>query len=181
MYSSGAVSYRDEPQVPLPPAVTQHAQPHGGDRAMVLLEPFRFGRGSTVSRIDLGAERISELELTLDVPPLADAEAAADADSTLGFEGMMELAADPATEEEGTAEPAFQEDVNEMTAALRASAEHEHELVEPTRELAERLERLSRRLRAEDVDSLLPSLAKGDRFDTLVAGFLAGYFSAKDD
>jgi len=35
-------------------------------------------------------------------------------------------------------------------------------------------------LRAEDVESLLPSLAQGDRFDTLVAGFLAGYFSAKN-
>ena len=35
-------------------------------------------------------------------------------------------------------------------------------------------------LRDEQLESLLPSLAGGDRFDALVAGYLAGYFSAKD-
>ncbi len=46
-------------------------------------------------------------------------------------------------------------------------------------ELADRLERLSRRLRAEELSALLSSLAQGDHFDALMAGFLAGHVSAR--
>lgn len=56
----------------------------------------------------------------------------------------------------------------------------EHTTGDPTQDLADRFEKLSRRLRAEDLDTLLPSLARGDRFDAMLAGFLAGYFSARE-
>ncbi|HSL70348.1 MAG TPA: hypothetical protein VK864_08910 [Longimicrobiales bacterium] len=49
-----------------------------------------------------------------------------------------------------------------------------------TNDLANRFELLSRRLRNEEIDSLLRSLARGDRLDTLVAGLLAGYLSARN-
>ena len=71
----------------------------------------------------------------------------------------------PALEELRFEEPVLQE-VEEATG--------------PLRDLAERLEHLARRLLAEDVESLLPSLARGDRLDMLVAGFLAGYLTARN-
>jgi hypothetical protein len=46
-------------------------------------------------------------------------------------------------------------------------------------ELADRFERLSSRLRGEAFDSLTESLARGDRLDLLMAGFLSGYSSAR--
>lgn len=47
-------------------------------------------------------------------------------------------------------------------------------------DLADRLERLSRRLRSDDVSSLLENLARGDRFDHLIAPIIASYFSKKN-
>jgi hypothetical protein len=52
-------------------------------------------------------------------------------------------------------------------------------ILPPHMQLADRFERLSLRLRAEPLDTLLPSLAQGDHFDALMAGFLAGYVAAK--
>jgi len=108
-------------------------------------------------------------------------------------------------EVEGVVEPAFGEDLSSTTDGILASTpedefpidafiipEHAKRVptgvpdpdhanhTDPSHELAERFEMLSRRLRAEDIESLLPSLARGDRFDALVAGFIAGYFSARD-
>lgn len=110
-----------------------------------------------------------------------------------------------AEEFEGLVEPAFGDDANVTSDAILAGntedefpidafiiPEHARRVPtglpdpdfahhgDPTHELAERFEKLSRRLRAEDIESLLPSLARGDRFDALVAGFIAGYFSARD-
>lgn len=47
----------------------------------------------------------------------------------------------------------------------------------PVTSLAERLEKLSHRLRVEDTQEIVRQLAAGDRLDTLLAGLLAGYLA----
>ncbi|MGQ0563148.1 MAG: hypothetical protein ACT443_14900 [Gemmatimonadota bacterium] len=47
----------------------------------------------------------------------------------------------------------------------------------PVSELADRLEKLSHRLRVEDADAVIARLATGDRLDALLAGLLAGYLA----
>ena len=51
----------------------------------------------------------------------------------------------------------------------------------PANALAERLEKLSHRLRVEDSESLVRRLAGGDRTDALLAGLLAGYLAGKSE
>jgi hypothetical protein len=51
----------------------------------------------------------------------------------------------------------------------------------PVTSLAERLEKLSRRLRVEDTDAVVRRLAAGDRLDSLLAGLLAGYLAGKSE
>jgi hypothetical protein len=111
-------------------------------------------------------------------------------------------------EEEGTVEPVFEADVSEAEAVLAelsraASAEefpldafiipeHAHRVPTglegkprsqapahtPVTELADRLEKLSHRLRVEESGTLIARLATGDRIDTLLAGLLAGYLAS---
>jgi hypothetical protein len=47
----------------------------------------------------------------------------------------------------------------------------------PVTELAERLEKLSHRLRVENADAVIARLAGGDKLDALLAGLLAGYIA----
>jgi hypothetical protein len=47
--------------------------------------------------------------------------------------------------------------------------------------LAERLEKLSHRLRVEESDAIVRRLAGGDRLDALLAGLLAGYLAGKSE
>lgn len=51
----------------------------------------------------------------------------------------------------------------------------------PLTSLAERLEKLSHRLRVEDTDSVVRRLAGGDRLDALLAGLLAGYLAGRSE
>ncbi len=47
--------------------------------------------------------------------------------------------------------------------------------------IAERLEKLSHRLRIEDTETVVRRLAAGDRLDALLAGLLAGYLAGKSE
>jgi len=122
-------------------------------------------------------------------------------------EPASELAWDT-TDGEGVVEPAFEEDVHateEMLADSARSAQEfpmdafiipEHTSRLPTgvadeegaeadedgatAEIAARFEEISKLLREEDVNELLVRLARGDRLDALLAGFLAGYLSTHD-
>ena len=76
--------------------------------------------------------------------------------------------------EEATAANA---EVEPVFIAIEPTQQAQH----PHQDLSERLLRLSQRLREERMEDLLASLAAGDRVDHLMAGFLAGYFSTKND
>lgn len=49
----------------------------------------------------------------------------------------------------------------------------------PVTDLADRLEKLSHRLRVEDAQSVLGRLAAGDRLDAMLAGLLAGFLAGQ--
>ncbi len=51
----------------------------------------------------------------------------------------------------------------------------------PVTSLAERLEKLSHRLRVEETDTVVRRLASGDRLDSMLAGLLAGYLAGKSE
>jgi len=136
-----------------------------------------------------------------------DSEAIAEFASQPTEEPGSELAWDT-TDGEGVVEPAFEEDVHateEMLAESARSAQEfpmdafiipEHTSRLPTgvadeesaeadedgatAEIAARFEEISKLLREEDVNELLVRLARGDRLDALLAGFLAGYLSTHD-
>jgi hypothetical protein len=59
-------------------------------------------------------------------------------------------------------------------AADTLTAEPEHT---PVRDLADKLEKLSHRLRIEDADAVISRLAAGDKLDAMLAGLLAGFFA----
>lgn len=110
-------------------------------------------------------------------------------------------------DETGEVEPVFEADVSETEAALaelsRAARadefpldafiipEHAQRIPNgfegkklpappahtPVTELADRLEKLSHRLRVEDANAVIARLAGGDKLDALLAGLLAGYIA----
>ena len=110
-------------------------------------------------------------------------------------------------DETGEVEPVFEADVSETEAALAALSmaaraeefpldafiipEHSHRIPNgfegkalpeapahtPVTDLADRLEKLSHRLRIEDADAVVNRLAGGDKLDALLAGLLAGYIA----
>lgn len=111
-------------------------------------------------------------------------------------------------DDEGIVEPVFEADVSEAALALaelsQAGRNEEFPLdafivpeqtqhipsglegrplptqqQTPVTDLADRLEKLSHRLRVEETDIVLSRMASGDRLDALLAGLLAGYLAAK--
>lgn len=109
-------------------------------------------------------------------------------------------------ENEGVAEPVFEEDVHATEEMLAEKAAGDFPLdafiipedaqrlptgvadQQPTDangsgaavEIAARFEHVSRLLREEDVNELLRKLARGDKLDALLAGLLAGYLATHD-
>ena len=146
-------------------------------------------------------ETLTDVFGTVDPSSTLDAAAENTAEPAAEWNG-------PEPDEEGVVEPAFEEDVNATEEMLAENSPDEFpadafiipedsrrvptglapEIVEQIKHhhddaahvIADRFEKLSRRLRSESLDTLLQSLARGDRFDALIAGFLAGVVSAKD-
>jgi hypothetical protein len=112
------------------------------------------------------------------------------------------------TPDEGVVEPAFEADTDAVFAELDQQARREEFPLdafivpeetrrvpagmegtampagpEPSRvtALADRLEKLSHRLRVEDSNAMLSKLARGDRLDALLAGLLAGYLAGSSE
>jgi hypothetical protein len=185
MHTNGAVSLGDPGKIPMPPALTQRIRPAGGDGSSLPLEPFRFLRGLRVNRTAAAPEQSAPApELAAEEPPLFEEPL----DEPLPFEVAEELelsTADFAPDEE-LGLPALDEDFLKLSEVQSASSEapfqapSAEDANEATRDVAVRFEQLAQRMRAEPLESLLPTLAGGDRFDTMIAGFLAGYFSANN-
>lgn len=123
------------------------------------------------------AQQEAEPDAELDLPWQSDLALHADASLTDLPSESESFAFEPMTV---AAESAPQPPDREMMPpqstlldAARSSGLAQHDL-------ADRLQQLSQRLREEDPETLLPSLARGDRFEVLIAGLLAGYLSAKN-
>ena len=68
-----------------------------------------------------------------------------------------------------------------IPSGVTAPTDTEPPLRTPVTSLAERLEKLSHRLRVEESEAIVRRLAAGDRLDTLLAGLLAGYLAGKSE
>lgn len=76
--------------------------------------------------------------------------------------------------DEATADIAVQDEQDKQeTAGFQPSGAAQN--------LAERLERLTRELRAEDANAVIARLARGDKLDTLLAGLLAGFVAGSGE
>ncbi len=131
-----------------------------------------------------------------------DAEPGFDTGPASAFEDDLD-GWDDDEDSEGTVEPAFAADTDAALSELTQQfpldafivpeqAQHVPSGLEgapatpppehtPANSLAERLEKLSHRLRVEDSDAIVRRLASGDRLDSLLAGLLAGYLAGKSE
>lgn len=178
---------------PLPPAVTQWTINGTGDHGAAPAPPF-LPKGTAPTPTPTPTPTPPVMQSTLptdDILPWDD-----DSDDEGVVEPMFEEDVKVTTEEilasahagrEEFPVDAFiiPEDTRRLPTGLapevaHAAQQHNRDKPDTAHELADRFEKLSRRLRNEGLDSLLPSLTRGDRFDALLAGFLAGYFSARD-
>ena len=179
---------------PLPPAVTQQSGNSGADRGALPAPPFYMGPLAASSPAPSAALELAapSEESQLDglsweamsdegvVEPMFEEPVAATTEEILAAalqRTAEEFPVDAFMIPEGTRRVPTGLDQAQVDLVKHHT---EHPNHDPAHDLADRFEKLSRRLRAESIDSLLPSLTRGDRFDTLLAGFLAGYFSARD-
>lgn len=169
---------------PLPPAFTKHGDGRGASNGDGRLAPPFVGGPGGIWRDEPEAQQ----------PPIT---------ASSGGGGMPWQ-----TPDEGVVEPAFEADTDAVLAELDQQAIREEFPLdafivpeetrrmpagmegqamptgpEPTHvtALADRLEKLSHRLRVEDTNAMLSKLARGDRLDALLAGLLAGYLAGSSE
>jgi hypothetical protein len=188
----------------VPPFIPSESQPASAIESDTRIE--RHFVADTVTEPEpLGAAAREE-----EVPPAQDAasEPEFDAEPSLdlgpesGFQDELETW-DDEQGTEGTVESAFAADTDAVIGELTQQfpldafivpeeAQHVPSGLEgtaatpppehtPASSLAERLEKLSHRLRVEDSDAIVRRLAGGDRLDALLAGLLAGYLAGKSE
>lgn len=88
---------------------------------------------------------------------------------------LAELSASARREEEFPLDAfIIPEQAHRVPTGLEGKPLPEHKAPTPVTELADRLEKLSHRLRVEDSDAVLKRLAAGDKLDALLAGLIAG-------
>ena len=165
--------------VPFPPAITQWTQgPEAADTRVPLAPPFYLNiRPATKPAVDADAleapwapmaeEGVVEATFAEDVSRAADTIRSSEAEFPI--DAFM-----------------IPEDSSRVPTGLNAEQveaviQHtEHPELDTQHELSDRFEMLSRRLRAENLDALLPALAQGDHFERMVAPLIEEYFSAKN-
>jgi hypothetical protein len=73
------------------------------------------------------------------------------------------------------------EETKRMPAGLEGQAVPSGPEPSQVTALADRLEKLSHRLRVEETDTIMRKMARGDRLDALLAGLLAGYLAGSSE
>jgi hypothetical protein len=174
---------------PLPPALTRRAGT-GAWEAGPPLPPFLVGDGAGSAEADLA---VSADALPGHPPDAYPEEAPAGSHEEppaggLDEEGeeafpldaffIPEEADHIAAAESGESWAAAAEPTTGDDAAYRTGG---GDRLPPEVELADRLERLARRLRTEGAGALLDPTGREDRLDTLLGGVLAGYLAAHHD
>jgi hypothetical protein len=182
----------------LPPAVTHRTGTNAdSDRGAPLAPPFRR-QPSKPGPTPQPAVTTTATEAAPPILPRTDTTMSWVAPSAEGeveptFEGDLSLTPPPAPVTSDRPREAFPIDAFIITEETKVvptgmapeeveavKQQTEHPPHDAAHDAADRLEKLSRRLRAEDLEPLMRSLAQGDRFDTLLAAFLTGYFSKQD-
>jgi hypothetical protein len=177
----------------LPPVITRRAgirAPSTASPATPIVPPFVAGKKS------------APVELPVEVKPPIEATVQQEANEEMPWDSISD---------EGVVEPVFQADTDAVLEALTEQAdaakreefpldafivpEEAHRVpngmegkpvtaapeTTPLSSLAERLEKLSHKLRIEDTDEVIRRLASGDRLDALLGGLVAGYLAGSSD
>lgn len=174
---------------PLPPAVTQWTVNGTGDRGAAPVPPFAPGGSAPPPRAQLATPQPEpESDDLMGWSSMSDEDGIVEPmfEEDVAVTTAEILASAEAEREEFPVDAfIIPEDARRVPTGMapdvvEAAKHHMHDKPDTAHEIADRFEKLSRRLRNEEIDSLLPSLMRGDRFDSLLAGFLAGYFSARD-
>lgn len=150
----------------MPPAITQRE----GERTPLgdapLAPPFVGGPGSTRDEASMPGEALADEDQGVVEPMFA-----ADSDDVLA-----ELTQQAKKEEFPLDAFIIPEQSQRVPSGLEGKPIPAHEHT-PLTALADRLEKLSHRLRVENTEVVVHRLAGGDRLDALLAGLLAGYLA----
>jgi hypothetical protein len=191
MSEDASTGPRSQPgSTPLPPAVTRPPAATGQWEAGAPLPPFAafaLGERGAPDEAAIGEAASPEAEpappdVQLNGLPARAEEAPGGEvfplDAFFIPEGVEHILA--AAPLEFAPAPAGEED---PAADVEAVAERDRgdDRLPPEVELADRLERLARRLRVEGAGALLDPTGREDRLDTLLGGVLAGYLAAGHD
>ncbi len=170
--------------VPFPPAITRWTVVTATAKSVPLAPPFRTPAADRVlSGNPATSEGITETTETVWDQVLEEGvvEATFAEDVSRATDGIRPEANEFPIDAFIIPEDAKRVPTGMDAAQVEAAIHHtEHPDHDAAHDLADRFEKLSRRLRSEDIKTLLNNLADGDRFEALVAPFIAGYFSAKN-
>ncbi len=173
---------------PMPPVVSRPVTPRSvGIADGQMLAPIGGGPASVpampkpVTEDEALAPEVAELPAHEEPSALEDVPLVFDADD---WETEASLDALSSPTDASSAEGSFPLDAfispeqpPEQPTAIESSAPApaSETTLSPAHELADRLERLSQRMRADDASAVLAQLARGDKLDAMLAGLLAGY------
>ena len=177
----------------LPPVITRRS----GFRL-----PSNTGPISPIAPPFVAGKKSAPVELPVEVKPPIEATVQQEANEEMPWDSISE---------EGVVEPVFQADTDavleELTEQAAAAKREEFPLdafivpeqahrvpngmegtpvtatpeTTPLSSLAERLEKLSHKLRIEDTDEVIRRLASGDRLDALLGGLVAGFLAGSSE
>lgn len=178
-----------DPFAAMPP-VTSHAPAAGHTGGDGRMAPPFAGQPTTAARADQPAPEASAYGVSAsesapweDMPEegtvapafeadVEDTEAALSALSHVAHKADADFPLDAFIIPEHTRR--LPEGLDAQSGTATAAPEHT-----PITELADRLEKLSHRLRVDDADAVLARLASGDHLDAMLGGLLAGYLAGK--
>ena len=161
----------------MPPVTTQTGQPAELEAAAHMAPPFTGPTNQTAPEPFVGADQADDEDE-------GDGEVAAvfEAD-VLETEAALAALSRNAQEQKKAEEfpldafiiPEHARTVPHGLEGQPPSSEPENS---PVRDLADRLEKLSHRLRVEESEAVISRLAQGDKLDAMLAGLLAGILAA---
>jgi hypothetical protein len=167
---------------PLPPALTRRADSGGAWEAGPPLPPFLAGEQARSAEADRVVSADALPGHSPDAYPEEPSARGPDEEGEEAFpldaffipEGADHIL--PA-DDDGAWSAAAGVATGDVAPFLTGGGDH----LPPEVELADRLERLARRLRTEGAGALLDPTGREDRLDTLLGGVLAGYLAAHHD
>jgi hypothetical protein len=122
-----------------------------------------------------------ELDEEGTVEPVFEEDVSATAASLAALSRAAQSAAAPSTDDDEFPMDAFiiPEHSRRLPEGLSEDTVASQQTHTPVTDLADRLEKLSHRLRVEETEAVVTRLTTGDKLDALIAGLISGYLAGK--